>query len=101
MNNSENVSDTDRQSHQAISGVLNELADLPMDELLPSLDEVFYDWLKPHEWAAVWDGVNAGAQMTILQGLSLVVPERVLEMAVVNGDQIKWMDSGYGAIALT
>jgi hypothetical protein len=78
-NNAENASDADRESHQAISGVLNELADLPMDELLPSLDEVFYDWLKPHQWAAVWDGVNAGAQMAILEGLALVVPERVLE----------------------
>jgi hypothetical protein len=78
MNNSETVSDTDRESHQAIAGVLNELADLPMDELLPSLDEIFYDWLKPHQWAAVWDGVNASAQMAILEGLALVVPERVL-----------------------
>jgi hypothetical protein len=78
MNNAEPVSDADREHHQVIAGVLNQLADLPMDELLPSLDEVFYDWLKPHQWAAVWDGVNAGAQMAILQGLALVVPERVL-----------------------
>jgi hypothetical protein len=78
MNNPETVSDVDRESNQAISGVLNELTDLPMEELLPSLDEIFYDWLKPHQWSIVWDGVNASAQMTILRGLALVVPERVL-----------------------
>ena len=49
-----------------------------MDELLPSLNEVFFDWLKPHEWAAVWEGVTAGAQLAILQGLSLTLPGRVL-----------------------
>ena len=66
------------EGHQAIAGVLNTLANLPMDELLPSLNEVFFDWLKPHEWAAVWEGVTASAQMAILQGLGLTLPERVL-----------------------
>ena len=59
MNNFEKVSNVDQESHQAIAGVLNTLADLPMDELLPSLNEVFFDWLKPHEWPAVWEGVTA------------------------------------------
>ena len=78
MNNFEKASNADQESHQAIAGVLNTLADLPMDELLPSLNEVFFDWLQPHEWAAVWEGVTASAQMAILQGLALVVPGRVL-----------------------
>ena len=78
MNNLKKGSDADQESHQAIAGVLNTLADLPMDELLPSLNEVFFDWLKPHEWAAVWEGVTASAQLAILQGLALVVPERML-----------------------
>ena len=43
-----------------------------------SASEVFCDWLKPHEWSAVWEGVTASAQLAILQGLALVVPERVL-----------------------
>jgi hypothetical protein len=50
-----------------------------MNELLPTLNEVFFDWLKPHQWAAVWDGVNAAAQMAILQRLALVVLERILQ----------------------
>ncbi|MCG9891350.1 MAG: hypothetical protein MH252_09760 [Thermosynechococcaceae cyanobacterium MS004] len=78
MNNFENASTADQESNQAISGVLNQLADLPMEELLPSLNEVFFDWLKPHQWAEVWEGVNASAQMAILQGLALVVPEKML-----------------------
>ena len=78
MNNSKKVSNVDQESHQAIAGVLNTLADLPMDELLPSLNEVFFDWLKPHEWAVVWEGVSAAAQRAILQGLGLTLPERVL-----------------------
>ena len=72
------LSNVDQESHQAIAGVLNTLAELPMDELLPSLNEVFFDWLKPHEWAAVWEGVTASAQLAILQGLALVVPPQVL-----------------------
>ncbi|MGA7953747.1 MAG: hypothetical protein WCA07_09535, partial [Gloeobacterales cyanobacterium] len=79
MNNAEKVSKVDQESNQAISGVLNQLADLPMDELLPSLDEVFFEWLKPYQWASVWEGVNAGAQMAILEGLALVLPGRMLE----------------------
>ena len=91
MNNFKNVSNVDQErlvlsvaeGHQAIAGVLNTLADLPMDELLPSLNEVFFDWLKPHEWASVWEGVTASAQMAILQGLGLTLPERVLTRAGV------------------
>jgi hypothetical protein len=77
-NNAEKVSDADRESHRAISGVLNEMADSPIDELLPGLHEIFFDWLKPNQWPAVWDGVTTSAQMSILRGLALVVPERML-----------------------
>ena len=84
MNNAKKASNEDQESYQAIAGVLNTLADLPMDELLPSLNEVFFDWLKPHEWAAVWEGVTASAQLAILQGLSLTLPERMLAGAVQN-----------------
>jgi hypothetical protein len=83
-NNFDKVSEVDREGHQAISGVLNELADLPIDEMLPSLNEVFFDWLKPDQWPAVWDGVNAGAQVGILRGLSLTLPGRSLEMVRVS-----------------
>ncbi|NJR55657.1 MAG: hypothetical protein HC768_14455 [Acaryochloris sp. CRU_2_0] len=79
MNNFSKVPDADRESHQAIAGILDELADLPIDRLLPSLHEVFFDWLKPKEWGSVWDGVSAAGQMAILEGLALVLPERVLE----------------------
>jgi hypothetical protein len=81
-NNFEKVSDMGSEGNQAISGVLNEMADLPMDELLSGLNEVFFDWLKPKDWPAVWDGVNAGAQVRILQSLSLALPEKVLQMVV-------------------
>lgn len=77
-NNFDKASEVDSESNQAISGVLNELADLPVEEMLPGVNEVFFDWLKPKDWSAVWDGVSAGAQMAILQGLSLVVPEKIL-----------------------
>ena len=49
-----------------------------MDELLPSLNEVFFDWLKPQEWAAVWEGVTASAQRAIFQELRLMLPELML-----------------------
>jgi hypothetical protein len=73
------LSDSDREGHQAIADVLDELADLPIDQLLPSLDEVFFDWLKPKEWASVWDGVSVAGQVAILEGLAMMVPERVLK----------------------
>jgi hypothetical protein len=77
-NNFDEVSDVDREGHQAISGVLDEMAGLPVDEMLPSLEEVFFRWVKREDWAAVWAGVSAGAQMRILRGLAGVVPGRVL-----------------------
>jgi hypothetical protein len=42
VNNFDKVSDADREGHQAIAGVLNEMAGLPLDEMLPSLEEVFF-----------------------------------------------------------
>ena len=82
MNNSRKVSDADQDGHQAIAGVLDELADLPINELLPSLNEVFFDWLKPKEWANVWDKVSVSGQMVILEGLAMVLPVKMLEKAV-------------------
>jgi hypothetical protein len=78
VNNFGDVSDVEREGHQAISGVLDEMASLPVDEMLPSLEEVFFQWVKREDWAAVWDGVSAGGQVGILRGLSGVVPGRVL-----------------------
>jgi hypothetical protein len=78
VNNFGDVSDVDREGHQAIARVLDEMADLPLDEMLPSLEEVFFRWVKREDWVIVWNGVSAGAQMRILRGLSLVVPGRVL-----------------------
>jgi hypothetical protein len=84
VNNFGNVSDLDREAYSAIAKVLDEVAGYPMEELLPSLDEVFFQWVKREDWAIVWDSVSAVAQMAILEGLALVVPERVLEMAGVR-----------------
>jgi hypothetical protein len=78
MNNFNDVSDSDREGHQAISGVLDEMAGLPVDEMLPSLEEVFFRWVKKEDWAIVWNGVSAGAQMGILRGLAVAVPGRIL-----------------------
>jgi hypothetical protein len=79
VNNFNEVSDVDREGHQAISGVLDEMAGLPVDEMLPSLEEVFFRWVKREDWAIVWAGVSAGAQIGILRGLAIVLPGRVLE----------------------
>jgi hypothetical protein len=49
-----------------------------VEELLPSINEVFFEWVKREDWAIVWDAVSAVAQLAILRGLALVVPERVL-----------------------
>ncbi|QUY45667.1 hypothetical protein I1H34_27740 (plasmid) [Acaryochloris marina S15] len=82
MNNSSNGPNPDQETHQAIAGVLDELADLPVNELLPSLNEVFFDWLKPKEWGSVWSEISASGQMAILEGLALVLPVKMLEGAV-------------------
>ena len=82
VNNSGKVSEADQDCHQAIAGVLDELADLPINDLLPSLNEIFFDWLKPREWANVWDKVSASSQMVILEGLAMVLPVKLLEKAV-------------------
>ena len=82
MNNSRKVSEANQDCHQAIAGVLDKLADLPLNDLLPSLNEVFFDWLKPREWANVWDKVSASSQMVILEGLAMVLPVKLLEKAV-------------------
>ncbi|ABW31525.1 hypothetical protein AM1_A0016 (plasmid) [Acaryochloris marina MBIC11017] len=79
VNNSKNVSEADQDCHQAIAGVLDELADLPIDDLLPSLNEVFFDWLKPREWANVWDKVSISCQMAILEGVAMMLPVKLLE----------------------
>jgi hypothetical protein len=49
-----------------------------VDEMLPSIDEVFFQWVKREDWAIVWDSVSAVAQLAILRGLAGVLPERVL-----------------------
>ncbi|UJB73159.1 hypothetical protein HRE53_30935 (plasmid) [Acaryochloris sp. 'Moss Beach'] len=82
MNNSKKGLNPDHETHQAIAGVLDELADLPINELLPSLNEVFFNWLKPKEWVFVWDRVSVPGQMAILEGLAMVLPVQMLERAV-------------------
>jgi hypothetical protein len=86
VNNFGKVSDSDtstrsvqrREAHCAIAKVLDEVAGYPVDELLPSINEVFFEWVKPEDWAIVWDSVSAVAQLAILQGLAGVLPERML-----------------------
>ncbi|ABW32323.1 hypothetical protein [Acaryochloris marina] len=82
MNNSKKVLEADQDCHQAIAGVLDELSELPVNDLLPSLNEVFFDWLKPREWANVWDKVNASSQMAILEGIAMVLPLKMLDQAL-------------------
>ena len=82
MNNSNNAPNPDQETHQAIAGVLDELADLPINDLLPSLNEVFFDWLKPKEWSSVWSEISASGQMAILEGLAMTLPVKILEKAV-------------------
>lgn len=82
MNNSNKGPNPDQETHQAIAGVLDELADLPLPELLPSLNEVFFDWLQPKEWGSVWNEISVPGQMAILEGLALVLPVKMLEGAV-------------------
>ncbi|KAI9129731.1 hypothetical protein [Acaryochloris sp. CCMEE 5410] len=82
MNNLSNTPNPDQETHQAIAGVLDELADLPINDLLPSLNEVFFDWLKPQEWSLVWGEVSASGQMAILEGLAMTLPVKMLETAV-------------------
>jgi hypothetical protein len=78
VNNFGKVSDLDREAHCAIAKVLDEVAGYPVDEMLPSLDEVFFEWVKREDWAIVWDSVSAVAQLVILRGLAEVLPGRVL-----------------------
>ncbi|ABW32350.1 hypothetical protein AM1_C0040 (plasmid) [Acaryochloris marina MBIC11017] len=79
MNNLCNAPNPNQETHQAIAGVLDELADLPVNDLLPSLNEVFFDWLKPKEWSSVWSEVSASGQMAILEGLAMTLPVKMLE----------------------
>ena len=96
MNNSKNTSNPDHETHHAIAGVLDELADLPINDLLPSINEVFFDWLKPKEWANVWDQVSVPGQMAILEGLAIVLPVKMLEKAIPVNEEGNF---SYGAAA--
>ncbi|QUY45673.1 hypothetical protein I1H34_28020 (plasmid) [Acaryochloris marina S15] len=79
MNNLSNGQNPDQETHQAIAGVLDKLADLPINELLPSLNEVFFDWLQPKEWGSVWNEISVPGQMAILEGLAMTLPVKMLE----------------------
>jgi hypothetical protein len=83
-NNFGTVSDSDREAHCAIAKVLDEVAGYPVDELLPSLDEVFFQWVKREDWAIVWDSVSAVAQLAILRGLAGVLPSGSLGEAIAQ-----------------
>jgi hypothetical protein len=85
VNNFGNVSDSDKEAHSAIAKVLDEVAGYPVEELLPSINEVFFEWVKREDWAIVWDAVSAGAQLAILRGLAGVLPERVLAGVAMAG----------------
>ncbi|MGR3279736.1 hypothetical protein ACSYAD_32275 [Acaryochloris marina NIES-2412] len=49
---------------------------------MPSLKEVFFDWLQPKEWESVWSEISTSGQMAILEGLAMTLPVKVLEKAV-------------------
>ncbi|MBW4550969.1 MAG: hypothetical protein KME35_07660 [Aphanocapsa sp. GSE-SYN-MK-11-07L] len=46
---------------QNIASVLEELATYPREQLLPSLDEVFFQWLKPDQWMDVGGFISGKA----------------------------------------
>jgi hypothetical protein len=71
--------DEDVELSQAIASVLEEVAASPMDEMLPSLEEVFFQWLKPHQWLDVWEHVSGQSQLAILEALSWTLPGKVLQ----------------------
>jgi hypothetical protein len=70
--------DEDVELSQAIASVLEEVAASPMDEMLPSLEEIFFQWLKPDQWQDVWQLLSGHSQLAILRVLSLTLPGGIL-----------------------
>jgi hypothetical protein len=72
-------SDTDEvELNQAIASVLNNVAAGEANELLSSIEEVFFQWLKPDQWLDVWEYVSGQAQLVILEALSMTLPGGVV-----------------------
>jgi hypothetical protein len=75
----EKESDADEvELNQAIASVLNNVAAGEANELLSSIEEVFFQWLKPDQWLDVWEYVSGQAQLVILEALSWTLPGGVL-----------------------
>jgi hypothetical protein len=70
--------DDDLELSQAIASVLNNIASGETDDLLPSIEEVFFQWLKPSQWVEVWEKVSGAAQLVILEALSMTLPGGVV-----------------------
>jgi hypothetical protein len=64
--------------NQGVATVLEEVARSPLEQLLPGVEEVFFQWLQPQQWGQVWTLVSGQAQLKILAGLSLTLPKRTI-----------------------
>jgi ribosomal protein S14 len=78
----------DEVMNQAIASVLEEVATASLEQLLPGLEEVFFHWIKPRQWRNVWECVSGQAQMAILSGLSLTIPQKSLQVVEQSKDEL-------------
>ena len=70
------MNNQDDESVMAIASLVEVIVNDGGDEVLASLDEVFYDWLQPYQWPDVWRSLGGKVQMSILEALSLTLPEK-------------------------
>jgi predicted DNA-binding protein (UPF0251 family) len=81
MNNLNTASPEQADVNQAVAAVLEEVASLPSEQVLVNLSEVFFEWLSPGQWRSVWELLTAQAQMSVIQALTLTLPEASLQAA--------------------
>ncbi|MBD2092575.1 hypothetical protein H6F67_22255 [Microcoleus sp. FACHB-1515] len=56
------------------------------EAVLRSLNEMFFDWLAPHQWQQLWQELSGKAQTGILQAVLLTLPEpqiKRIERAII------------------
>jgi hypothetical protein len=62
------------------------LAEATLSDLPKSIEEVFFDWLKPADWIQLWQKLSISAQTRLLEVLFLALP----------GSQLKLLDKLIG-----
>lgn len=62
------------EQEAVVANVITKIATQPPEIILETLNEAFFDWLKPNQWQRVWDLLGAEVQVRILQCLILVLP---------------------------